>query len=251
MATDPTPRRKRWSHRLLDASAEPADLVSLARRRRLTHLVTLALLAIGIVALIFSPTNPDESNAGTLIGGLSFILLTVTLGVAIQYTVRIRRKRRTNPARASEPTDKLECPAGSAAYQPLQQLRSAARLLESVLPEIEQFRPGLTATAERTRLSLEHTAHLVLLEEQMLATLADGTHADDARNGQTRHNVTALTARLRSGADEYVKLTQQATLTATSLADVTGNRDLQDADEQLAGLSRGLHEVQQISPGAS
>lgn len=252
MATDPVPGRKRRGHRLLDASTEPADLAAMARRRRLAHLIAVALLAIGIVALIFSPSKPQENNAVTLIGGFSLILLGVTVVVAIQYTVRIHRRRRsTNAAHPSQPANDLDCSPGSAAFQSIQQLRSAARLLESVLPEIEHLRPGITATAGKTRLFLEHTAQRVLLEEQMLATLTDGTHTDDAHAFQARHNVADLATRLRSGVDQYVNLTQQATLTATSLGDLTGNHDLQDADDQLGGLNQGLREVQEISADQS
>ena len=251
MALDPAPAGKRLGSALLDASTQPADLVSLVRRRRLAHLIAVALLVIAVVALIFSPANSQEDNAATLIGGFSVILLAVAAVVSVQYSVRIHVLRKSKPAPLSPPAVDAEWSPGSTAFAPIQQLQAAAQLLASVLPEIEPVRPGITATADRTRISLENTARRMVLEERMLTTLANGADPDDARAVQTRQNIADLTGRLRSGVEQYVNLTQHATRTATALGDLTGDHDLQDADDQLAGLTQGLQEVQEINADES
>ena len=81
----------------------------------------------------------------------------------------------------------------------------------------------------------------------MLATLTGDVQKSDARALRTRQNVTDLATRLRSGVDQYVNLTQQATLTATSMGDLRENSDLREAGDQLAGLNQGLREVQEIN----
>jgi len=233
---------------MVDAPTEPADLTTLARRRRIAHLIAVALLIVMIVALTFSPNDDNDTSAASLIVGLSAILLLATGMTSVQYTVRIDRRRRARKAAARVvTTSELTVPAGSAAYQPIQQLRSAHRLLESALPDIEPVRKGIGAAAEQTRSSLEQTGRRVLLQEQVLATLSGSAEPGELRIAETRHNLKTMTDRLQSGVDRYLGLAQQATITAISLGPVSAGDNLQDATDQLAGLADGLRQVQQIS----
>lgn len=244
---EPSARRSVVS-RLVDAPTGPADLNTLARRRRIAHLIAAALLLVTIVALSLSPANQKDDNAATMVGGFSVILLLTFAVVGAQYSVRIGRLRKAGKAPRNTPVRAAAVlPTSSAAYQPIQQLRSAHLLLESALPDIEPVRKGIGATAEQTRSSLEQTGHRVVLQEQVLATLTDGADPDEPRIAEMTQTLHTMTARLQSGVDRYVNLAQQASLTATSLGDMTDGENLQDATDELAGLDQGLHEVQQIS----
>ncbi|MGI8416447.1 MAG: hypothetical protein ACR2P2_09655 [Nakamurella sp.] len=247
MTSDEPSGRRSVVRRLVDAPTGPADLASLAKRRRIAHLIAVALLLVLIVALSLSPANHNDHNAASTVGGSSAILLLVFVVVGVQYSVRIGRLRKAGKAPRRTPVRApAVLPTSSAAYQPIQQLRSAHLLLESALPDIEPVRKGIGATAEQTRSSLEQTGHRVRLQEQVLATLTDGTDPDDPRIADIRQTLHTMTARLQSGVDRYVNLAQQASLTATSLGDNDG-ANLQDATDQLAGLDQGLQQVQQIS----
>jgi len=192
--------RRSVVRRMVDAPTEPADLTTLARRRRIAHLIAVALLIVMIVALTFSPNDDNDTSAASLIVGLSAILLLATGMTSVQYTVRIDRRRRARKAAARVvTTSELTVPAGSAAYQPIQQLRSAHRLLESALPDIEPVRKGIGAAAEQTRSSLEQTGRRVLLQEQVLATLSGSAEPGELRIAETRHNLKTMTDRLQSG----------------------------------------------------
>lgn len=253
MANDPSPARRPAGRRILNPSTEPADLVSLVKRRRLTHLIALALLAVCIVAATATPTNTNDSNAATILTGFSFILLVVAGLVSVQYGFRVSVRRRSATIRApriaatATATAEPSLPAGSVAHQPIQQLRAAHRLLESVLPDIERLRPGIGVTAEKTRRSLEQTGQRVFLQEQVVASLPDVTNRADPLTAQTVHTLETMTARLRTGVDQYVVLTQQATAAASSLGELNTGQDLQEAQDQLAGLSEGLRDVRRIA----
>jgi len=237
--------------RMMHAPTEPADLATLARRRRIAHLIAAALLITMIVALMFGPNNDNDRNAASLITGLSAILLLAAGAAGVQYTVRMDRRRRRSKAPRAVTTTERKVPAGSAAHTPILQLRSAHQLLESVLPDIEPVRRGIGAAAEQTRASLEQTGRRVVLQEKVLRTLSESDDSDRKQIDQTRRNLETMTGRLQSGVDLYVNLAQQATLTAISLGALTTGDSLQDAADQLAGLAEGMQQVQQISADRS
>lgn len=236
---------------MMHAPTEPADLATLARRRRIAHLLAAALLITMIVALMFGPNNDNDRNAASLITGLSAILLLAAGAAGVHYTVRMDRRRRRSKAPRAVTTTERKVPAGSAARTPILQLRSAHQLLESALPDIEPVRRGIGAAAEQTRASLEQTGRRVVLQEKVLRTLSESVDSDRKRIDQTRRNLETMTDRLQSGVDLYVNLAQQATLTAISLGALTAGDSLQDAADQLAGLAEGMQQVQQISADRS
>jgi hypothetical protein len=241
--------------RLTDATGEPASVPTLARRRRITHLIAAVLLVVAVVALIISPNDPNETNAATLIGGAGFILLFACVVVSVQYTVRIHWLRSGHHQEANHPAEAPEAqapfPVSSLAYRAVVQLRSADRLLESVLPDISDLDPGLGSTADKARLSLEHTASQVRLQEAVLASLAADGSGAEAKTNDMKRTVRELADRLQSGVDQYTALAEQASSAAISLRDVDNGDALQEASDQLAGLNQGLREVQRISEAAS
>ncbi|MDQ6658462.1 MAG: hypothetical protein M3Z00_09590 [Actinomycetota bacterium] len=250
MSSEDNAARRSVVRRLVDAPTGPADLATLAKRRRIAHLIAVALLLVLIVALSASPGDGTQhhTSAANVIGGFSAILLLIFAAVGVQYSVRIARLRKAGRARRSAPDRRpAVLPTSSAAYQPIQQLRSAQLRLQSALPDIEPVREGIGATAEQTRSALEKTGRRVLLQEQVLATLEDSADPDKRRIADMRRALDSMTARLQSGVDRYLNLAQQASLTATSLGDMNAGEDLQYATDQLAGLDQGLHQVQQIS----
>ncbi len=227
---------------VMDATGERADVRTLASRRRLTHLVAAALLAVVIIALISSPSHDGPATAGTMVGGISLILLASAVVVGLQYTIRIRLRR---AAQAS--AQDAGIPRTSVAFQPAQELRSAQLLLASVLPKIEQVNNGVTSTAEQTRAVLDQTARQIVLQEQVLATLTGSGGRETARTAEMQRNLQTMADRLRSGVDQYTHFAQQASMASVSLGDLNGGDAIQDATDQLTGLTQGLQEVQRIS----
>ena len=226
---------------LIDATDESAAIRTLIKRRRITHVVAVVLLIVIIVDLIAEPNPSDEATAATMIGGISVLLLLAAVIASVQYTVRIRM-RRAALARRREGG----IPPTSAAFQPIQQLRSAQLLLASVLPKIEQVKPGMTVTAGQAESSLDQVAQQVVLQEQVFQTLSSSGH-DPAQRAEMQRNLQMLAMRLRSGVDQYTSFAQQASITSVSLGDLTDRNAIQDATDQLTGLAHGLEEVQRIS----
>ena len=178
-----------------------------------------------------------------MIGGMSLVLLVVAAMVSVQYTVRMRLRR---SGQAREQTAGI--PTTSVAFQPVQQLRSSHLLLEFVLPRIEQVSGGVTSTAEQTRVSLEHTARQVVLQEQVIATLT-ARDSDAGGLADMRRSLQVMADGLRSGVDRYTDLAQKASMVAVSLGGVSDRGAIRDATDQLTGLAQGLQEVQRISDG--